>query len=116
MPHFVICDSSQFEKNGSSPKRIGSRLGFCGGPPEYVYIRGCASCRSCMIGGCAVKYQSVIARIDICERLMSRLLSWYVYLPQYGSWPPGVAPNAPPRPPPAAESPAGVAAWNSRPR
>src|SRR5882672_1908367 len=92
MPHFVICDSSQFEKNGSSAKRSGSRFGFCGGPPLYVYISACASCRSCMIGGCAVKYQSVIARIDICERLMSRLLSWKTYLPQYGS-------PAPPPPP-----------------
>ena len=33
MPHFVICDSSQFAKNESSPNRMGSRLGFCGGPP-----------------------------------------------------------------------------------
>ena len=29
-----------------------------------------------MIGGCAVKYQSTSARIDTCDRLMSRLLSW----------------------------------------
>ena len=48
-----------------------------------------------MIGGCAVKYQSTSARIDTCDRLMSRLLSWNTYLPQYGS-------AAPPRPPPAA--------------
>ena len=33
MPHFVICVSSKLAKNGSSVKRIGSRLGFCGGPP-----------------------------------------------------------------------------------
>ena len=38
-----------------------------------------------MIGGCAVKYQSVMARIETCDRLMSRLLSWKTYLPQYGS-------------------------------
>jgi hypothetical protein len=42
-----------------------------------------------------VKYQSASARIETCDRLMSRLLSWKTYLPQYGS-------AAPPRPPPAA--------------
>jgi hypothetical protein len=75
MPHFAICAISQLEKNGSSEKSSGSRFGFCGGPPLYVYMSGSPSCRSCMIGGCAVKYQSVIARICFCERLMSRLLS-----------------------------------------
>src|SRR5688500_4043794 len=48
-----------------------------------------------MIGGWAVKNQSTIARIETCDRLMSRLLSWNTYLPQYGSAPP-------PRPPCAA--------------
>jgi hypothetical protein len=33
MPYFVICAISKFEKKGSSEKRIGSRFGFCGGPP-----------------------------------------------------------------------------------
>src|SRR5690606_15714064 len=84
IPHFVICESSQFEMNESSPNSSGSRFGFCGGPPVYVYSSVCDSCRSCMIGGYAVKYQSTSARIDTCDRLMSRLLSWYTYLPQYG--------------------------------
>ena len=53
-----------------------------------------------MIGGCAVKYQSVMARIETCDRLMSRLLSWKTYLPQYGT--PGTPPRPPPPPPPAA--------------
>ena len=75
MPHFVIWASSKFENQGSSAKRIGSRFGFWGAAPLYVYISESDSCRSCTIGGCAVKYQSAIARMDICERLMSRLLS-----------------------------------------
>src|SRR4030042_1068867 len=59
-----------------------------------------------MMGGCAVKYQSVIARICTREILMSRLLSWDTYLPQYGTLPP-----AGPRPPPWAPAP-GV--WSRR--
>ena len=82
IPHLVICAISQLPNHGSSAKRIGSRFGFCGGPPVYVYNNGCASCRSCMIGGNAVKYQSTIARICTSLMLMSRLLSWYTYLPQ----------------------------------
>ncbi len=60
-----------------------------------------------MIGGCAVKYQSTSARIAICDRLMSRLLSWKTYLPQYGGPPP-------PRPA-AAPAGAGLAAASSSP-
>src|SRR5688572_32454221 len=59
-----------------------------------------------MIGGWAVKYQSVSARIDTCDRLMSRLLSWNTYLPQYGT--PGVPPR-PPAPPVPAPAPAPAA-------
>src|SRR3954469_7904152 len=62
-----------------------------------------------MIGGCAVKYQSTSARIDTCDRLMSRLLSWNTYLPQSGRAAlPRQAlqpPQPPPTPPPPGHSP-----------
>ncbi len=108
MPHFVICAISQLPNHGSSANRIGSRFGFCGGPPVYVYSSGCASCRSCMIGGYAVKYHSMIARICTSLMLMSRLLSWYTYLPQYGT------PAPPPKPPPPPPPPARGAATGAR--
>ncbi len=36
MPYFVICDISKLAIAGSSPYKIGSRFGFCGGWPLNV--------------------------------------------------------------------------------
>ena len=75
MPHLVICATSKFEKKGSSNQRIGSRYGFCGALPLYVYSSGCASCRSWTMGAFERMYQSNSARIVISDTLKSRLLS-----------------------------------------
>src|SRR3989304_9699883 len=88
MPYLIICAISKFENHGSSPNRMGSKLGFCGAWPLYVYRNGTDSCSSCMIGGVHCRYQSSSARIVTCEKLMSRLLSCRTYLPQYGG--PGI--------------------------